>query len=151
VVIVEDIIWRGTIQGEPASKANSRRVVTRKRSLTSMGQVVKRRRLAIIKSEKALAYVDAARWQLPVFDPLFQENVTAYLDIYYASHRPDLDESLVLDVLQDRIIKNDRQVRLKIVSWHLDKDNPRTVIALTPWVEEWVAEPSRFIMPDRAA
>jgi Holliday junction resolvase RusA-like endonuclease len=46
--------------------------------------------------------------------------------IFYASRRPDLDESLILDLLQDVAYVNDRQVKEKHIYWGLDKDNPRT-------------------------
>ena len=115
------IIWKGTIHGEPASKANSRRLV--------MFGV----RPASIKSKKALDYAVAAWAQLPVLDPLFKENVSIEIDIYYASRRPDLDESLILDVMQKRIYNNDRQVRTKHIYWHLDRANPRAEIVLRAW------------------
>lgn len=48
--------------------------------------------------------------------------------IYYASRRSDLDESLVLDLLQDYAYKNDRQVKEKHVKWGLDRSDPRVEI-----------------------
>ena len=45
--------------------------------------------------------------------------------IYYASRRPDLDESLILDLLQGLVYLNDRQVKERHVFWGLDKDKPR--------------------------
>ena len=48
--------------------------------------------------------------------------------IFYATRRPDLDESLILDLLQGVIYKNDRQVKEKHVYWGLDPANPRTEI-----------------------
>jgi predicted unusual protein kinase regulating ubiquinone biosynthesis (AarF/ABC1/UbiB family) len=39
-----------------------------------------------------------------------------------------LDESLILDLLQGVIYKNDRQVKEKHVYWGLDPANPRTEI-----------------------
>lgn len=48
------------------------------------------------------------------------------LHIWYASRRPDLDESLILDLLQGVIYENDRQVKEKHCYWHLDQNNPRT-------------------------
>ncbi len=52
------------------------------------------------------------------------------LTIYYATRRPDLDESLILDLLQGVAYRNDRQVRERHVFWGLDKDNPRTEIEI---------------------
>jgi len=45
--------------------------------------------------------------------------------IYYASRRPDLDESLILDLLQGLVYLNDRQVKERHVFWGLDPDRPR--------------------------
>lgn len=106
-----------TILGEPASKANSRQLVT------LYG------RPASIKSVKALDYVAAAIPQLKVqrLTP-FKGDVAVSMDIYYATRRPDLDESVILDVLQGFAYKNDRQVKEKLVRWHLDKTNPRAVV-----------------------
>ena len=72
----DKIIWASefTTKGEPASKANSRRLVA--------------------------------------------------IEIYYASRRPDLDESLILDAMEKRIYKNDRQVNEKHIYWNLSKDDP---------------------------
>ena len=39
--------------------------------------------------------------------------------IYYSSRRPDLDESLILDLMQGVIYKNDRQVKQKNIYWGL--------------------------------
>jgi Holliday junction resolvase RusA-like endonuclease len=52
--------------------------------------------------------------------------------IYYRTRRPDLDESLVLDLLQGRVYKNDRAVKLKYVEHGLSKDDPRVVMAIGP-------------------
>ena len=52
------------------------------------------------------------------------------MTIYYASRRPDLDESLVLDLLQGVTYLNDRQVKEKHIYWGLDKENPRCEISV---------------------
>ena len=54
------------------------------------------------------------------------------MTIFYASRRPDLDESVILDAMQDRIYKNDRQVKSKIIRWGLSKSNPRAEIKVRP-------------------
>ena len=56
-----------------------------------------------------------------------------FCHIYYASRRPDLDESLIMDLLQDVAYKNDRQVKAKIILHGLDKDNPRAEIRLVQY------------------
>lgn len=119
------------ILGEPASKANSRKVV----------EIAGVSRLA--KSAKALAYEkDALRQIPPVHRVRLAGPVRVTIRIFYASERPDLDESLILDVLQDRysgkapnrilvqagVYQNDRQVREKHVYHAIDRKNPRTEI-----------------------
>jgi hypothetical protein len=106
-----------TILGEPASKSNSRRLVR-------FGGLSR-----LIKSEKALTYTDAFKQQTAQlgYEP-FTEDVVVIMRIYYASRRPDLDESLILDLLQGVTYLNDRQVKEKHIYWGLDKENPRTEI-----------------------
>lgn len=111
---------RLTIQGQPCSKANSRRLVTN------------RGRPMVIKSKKALAYEAAVRQQVPVMTPLMAGELAVYIDIYYASERPDLDESIILDALQKRVYANDRQIREKHVRHFIDKDQPRVEMVIEP-------------------
>lgn len=124
-----------TILGEAASKANSRKAVT------IAG------RPSFIKGEKALAFEKNALKQIP---PAARQRlagpVSVTLRMFYATERPDLDESLVLDILQDRYAKgamgrtlvqhgvyqNDRQVREKHVFHGIDKRNPRVEIVVEP-------------------
>ena len=54
------------------------------------------------------------------------------MKIYYKTRRPDLDESLILDLLQGKIYKNDRSIKLKYVLHGLDKEEPRTVLIVGP-------------------
>ena len=120
----DSTIWNGTqalvwiIRGEPASKANSRRVV-------KIGNMSR-----LIKSAKALSYSEAFKLQARPVSPLIENDVRVTMHIFYASRRPDLDESLILDLLQGVLYVNDRQVKEKHVYWGLDKDNPRTEILL---------------------
>lgn len=72
--------------------------------------------------------------------------VRATISIFYASERPDLDESVVLDVLQAKfetqngkrvlvrkgVYLNDRQVREKHVFHGIDKANPRAEVVIEP-------------------
>jgi Holliday junction resolvase RusA-like endonuclease len=132
-----------TILGEPASKANSRKIVT----IAD--------RPASIKSEKALNFERNALRQIP---PIARQQLTGALRvtlrIFYASQRPDLDESIVLDVLQNRyksfgtgksrkreliqkgVYVNDRQVREKHVYHAIDKANPRVEVLIEPLENE---------------
>lgn len=130
------ILIRLTILGEPASKANSRREAVNPRT----GQ------RSIIKSKKALNYRDAALQQIP---PHARQQLAGAIRIdiriYYASRRPDLDESLILDILQDQytniagmrvicqrgVYINDRQVKEKHIYHRIDKRNPRVELQIT--------------------
>lgn len=107
-----------TIEGEPASKANSRKLVTI------------RGRPAFIKSQKARDYGEAFKLQCPKINPLMTGDLAVIMTIYYASRRPDLDESLILDLMQGLIYENDRQVKERHTHWGLDKTNPRAVITV---------------------
>lgn len=137
-----------TLLGQPMSKANSRQLVPRGR------------RMVPIKSKEALAYERDALKQIPPAARLsLTGRIRMRLVIYYATELPDLDESLILDVLQDRtklvthdlsgkkervliqrgIYKNDRQVRERHVYHRIDKKNPRaeiTIVALEPQQNE---------------
>ena len=123
-----------TVFGEPASKANSRKLVTI------------RGKPAFIKSEKARNYENIFAPQCPQLDPIIEDDVRVYIKIFYASRRPDLDESVILDcmqsvtakyphskeryVIRNNIYKNDRQVKEKHIVWALDKENPRAEIGV---------------------
>jgi Holliday junction resolvase RusA-like endonuclease len=106
------------LQGEPASKANSRRLVTIR------GQA------RLIKSQKALDYVAAVKRTYPPLSPLLEGDLRMTADVYYASRRPDLDVSLILDALEGIAYRNDRQVREMHLYHHLDRENPRAEITL---------------------
>ena len=123
------------IYGEPASKANSRQLVR-------FGD-----RPAIIKSQKARNYETDARRQIPAsIRSNYAGKVAVDIHIFYASERPDLDESVILDVLQARferqagervctwpgVYLNDRQVREKHVYHAIDKRQPRARIVVRP-------------------
>ena len=106
------------IFGEPASKANSRRVVR-------YGGMSR-----LIKSAKALSYSDAFKQQCGKLPTLMTGDLRVTLHIFYASRRPDLDESLILDLMQGLIYENDRQVKERHCYWGLDPDNPRSEIII---------------------
>lgn len=124
-----------TILGQPYSKANSRRLVTL------------RGRAASIKSAQALNYAREALMQIPPAARRRLEGpVCVTMTIWYATQIPDLDESLVLDVLQDQwhgkgrdrfllqpgVYRNDRQVREKHIYHRIDRANPRCDIVVEP-------------------
>ena len=106
------------IFGEPASKANSRKMVY------IHGKPM------FIKSEKALSYTKMFKQQC-VLSPSqkIMDDVVVTIRIWYASRRPDLDESLILDLLQGVAYENDRQVKEKHIYWMgVSKENPRCEI-----------------------
>jgi Holliday junction resolvase RusA-like endonuclease len=111
---VDKSIITFTILGEPASKSNSRRWTGRR----------------LIKSIKALNYSDMFKQQCPVLDPLMDGDLRVTMKIWYASRRPDLDASLIFDLMQDCIYKNDRAVKEQHLYWGLDKNNPRAEITV---------------------
>lgn len=131
-----------TILGEPASKANSR--IPRPMGRGDNGKP----RIMLIKSKKALNYErDALRQIPPACRVRLSGPVRITMRVFYASERPDLDESVILDVLQDRYAKrkdgerelvqkgvyqNDRQVREKHVFHAIDRANPRAEIEVEP-------------------
>lgn len=83
-----------------------------------------------IKSEKALAYAESFKRQAIAAGIFFaEEDVVVTIRIWYASRRPDLDESLILDLLQGVAYANDRQVKEKHIYWMgVDKNEPRCEI-----------------------
>lgn len=107
-------VW--VIHGEPASKSNSRKVVR----IAGMSR--------LIKSQKALTYSEVFKSQAEPLKNLIEGDVRVTMFIHYASRRPDLDESLILDLLQGVAYLNDRQVKEKHIYWHLDKADPRAEI-----------------------
>jgi hypothetical protein len=131
------------ILGQPASKANSRELAT-------VGPKDKRR-MIFRKSDVALEYEELALKQIP---PKYRLQLTCKLAmelrIFYANEQSDLDESIVLDVLQNRtrlvpipgsdkkqrvlvqagVYVNDRQVRERHVYHGIDAKNPRTELRI---------------------
>ena len=107
-----------TVYGQPCSKANSRRLV-------KFGE-----KPAFIKSKKALEYEKDFKKQCPKLDKLIEGDVEVTIVIWYESRRPDLDESIILDCMQNAIYKNDRQVKIKHIYWQLSVLNPRAKIVV---------------------
>jgi Holliday junction resolvase RusA-like endonuclease len=106
------------IFGEPASKANSRKMVR-------FGNMPR-----LIKSDKARAYAVAFQQQCKSITPLMSGDLRVTMWIYYASRRPDLDDSLILDLMQGLIYENDRQVKERHLYWGLDPERPRAEIII---------------------
>lgn len=145
-----------TIFGQPYSKSN-RRKVARHRYRDDTGTIQTRPRL--IKSKEALDYERAAREQIPVeCRKRLVGPVRVTMTIYYTSQRPDLDESVILDVLQDRyavrktetgkkrrelvqegVYRNDRAVWDKHITKGFDRANPRAEIVVEPMTAQQIA------------
>jgi Holliday junction resolvase RusA-like endonuclease len=140
MAVPEDAV-RFTIRGEAASKANSRNIVTIKGRPSS------------IKSKKALSFEASAMLQIPAdARRMFAGLVGVELRMHYRTMQPDLDESIVLDVLQAKfsaVVKdqprtlqrrgvyvNDRQVWHKRVTRGLDPADPRIEVAVWPLSQE---------------
>ena len=141
-----------TIFGEPASSKNSRKQA-------SVGKPGAKRTIWI-KSEKARDYEHDALRQIPPAARLqLQGPVRITLRIWYATERPDLDEALILDILQNRfkgkaparqliqngVYCNDRQIKEKHVYWGKDPVAPRTEVVVeamdVPQAELFLLEP----------
>jgi Holliday junction resolvase RusA-like endonuclease len=142
-----------TILGQPCSKANSRKIVT-------LAKGKEHERTAVVKSKEALQYErDALRQIPPAFRLRLEGPVAVTIRIFYASERPDLDASLILDCLQDRwgrisekgvngvrdqgrcllqagVFRNDRQCRELHLYHGVDRANPRAEITVQPLVAQ---------------
>lgn len=129
-----------TIYGQPYSKANSRRLV-----MIPDGKGGKR--ASFVKAKEALAYErDALKQIPPVHRVRLEGPVRLTARLFYATERPDLDASLIRDILQDRFAKdkksgervlvqngvyrNDRQVREEHYYWGKDAANPRAELEI---------------------
>lgn len=113
---------QGTIQGKLVSKANSRMAVPGR---TKTGKAFTR----FIKSQSALDFEQSALWQLKKIvgrqKPLSGE-LGLEATVYYESRRPDLDVSLLMDVLEHAgVYDNDRQLHEICTYKKYDKENPR--------------------------
>ena len=125
----KEILFEATILGEPASKSNSRRIVR-------IGK-----RIKVIKSKKALCYLNSFEEQLSVLkqvdrNNLLEGDLSVYVDVWYKTRRPDLDIELIKDGMQGWVYKNDRQVREQHSKWHKDSDHPRCLIRIVIYEDE---------------
>lgn len=117
------------ILAEPASKANSRKLVTMKRGRGS----ARRKMPTLIKSAKARTFMYIAQLAARAAykgKPL-EGRLRVAVTICYTSLLPDLDESVVLDAMQGIVYVNDRQiVERHCTRWHGSR----------PWVQVTVEE-----------
>jgi len=107
------------INGELCSKSNSRRIVLRGKHPR------------VIKSQKALDYEYSSSMQIRSqlgAHRTFEGYVSLEIHVWYASKRPDLDISLIQDILEHNgVYKNDRQVVEIHAFKYWDKENPRVL------------------------
>ena len=108
------------ISGDLMSKSNSRIMTHRNGSPR------------LIKKQKALEYIDSSILQLKSqlrSHRTFTEPVYLHIIVYYSSKRPDLDISLIQDILEKvGVYKNDRLVYEIKAYKKFDKNNPRCEI-----------------------
>jgi Holliday junction resolvase RusA-like endonuclease len=132
-----------SIKGQPPRKSNSRRIVTNRGTGAPM----------VVKSRQALAWQEAAAWQIPAEarrkvggrdQPL---RITFF--VRYASRRPDLSTELILDVLQrNNVIADDRYVFEKVEYKQIDKENPGVDVIITATEEHTLTAEQRKAIID---
>ena len=118
--------WSQLISGEPASKSNQRRIVL------INGKV------RVIKSAKALAYAKFFASQVePPREPI-DGDVELGVIVWYRTRRPDLDVSLLMDLLQaNHVILNDRQIKICKAYHQIDRKNPRSLLRVRRLPEDF--------------
>lgn len=156
-----------TILGEPASKANSRQLVSMNRFSKKKNAMVKMP--AVIKSAKARDYEhDALRQIPPEARQMIEGPCRITIHVFYMTERPDLDPSVILDCLQARyktvkgklekigdgqyvhgeservlvqrgVVVSDRQFREQHFYHAIDKTNPRAEIEIEPMQAQQIA------------
>ena len=138
--------WTATIPGDPCSKANSRRIITTGRHPRS------------IKSREGMRYEDMVNAFLVEYGPqrLLAGPLEVWAEIYYASWRKDLDESILLDSMQVQpsrvrrglihgaVYENDRCIVHKDIWRGIDRHYPRVTITVTE-----IDLPPECVEPDR--
>lgn len=115
------------VSGQVPSKSNLYRIVT----INGHG--------ALAKTSASKAYEQAFFLQCPVRDLGLKERFRLDIDVYYASDRPDLDNSLkaILDCLQAcKAIDNDRHCVEIHARKLVDKTAPRCEITITTYGTE---------------
>lgn len=113
------------IPGQPPRKSNSRRIVTNRRTGKPM----------LIKSEEALAWLEAAQYFVPpdarhrVGGPDKPLRVTCW--VRYKTRRPDLSIELIKDFLEEAaVISNDRYIFEEHNYKEIDRENPGVTIEI---------------------
>lgn|SRR5574344_1188043 len=110
------------ILGHCPSKANTYKIIT----TCGHGSLCKTPKL---KEYEKSFYLQCDKYRNKMISGLFE----LYIDVYYESQRPDLDNALkiILDCLQGcKAIKNDRNCTKIIANKFIDKTNPRIEFTL---------------------
>jgi len=115
-----------SFEGQPPRKSNSRRIVRNKKT----------GRQLVIKSRKALQWMEDAGWQIPasskrkVGGPDQPLRIVFY--VRYRTRLADLSTELILDTLQKYgVIRDDRYVFEKAEQKIIDKENPGVDLVIT--------------------
>lgn len=115
-----------TLLGPIYAKGNRRRLVPNQR--TGKTHSIKSREAEAMVASYVLQLRVAWRNRPPLTEPV---RLTATL--YYQHPNCDLDESLVMDCLQQAgVLTNDRLIKEKHVVWRLDRARPRTECTVEP-------------------
>lgn len=105
------------ILGQTPSKANTYRIIT----IKGHGSLAK---TSALKAYEEKFYLQCGTYRNKKIDGFFE----LYVDVYFHSNQPDLDNSLkvILDCLQTcKAIKNDRNCVKIVANKFIDKLNPR--------------------------
>ena len=116
-----------TIYGQVPSKSNGYKIIT----ISGHSSLAKTKAL---KDYERKFYL-----QCPLRGEEIAEPFAIYMDVYYNSNRPDLDNSfkIVLDCLQlCKAIKNDRYCFEIHARKLVDKVNPRLELSITKLIDE---------------
>lgn len=102
-----------------------------------------RGRPMLIKSNEAQLYEQSAILQIKTqlgSHTAFEEPVVLEVHVWYENKRPDLDVSLLQDILEKAgVYKNDRLVHEIHAFKYFDKDNPRVLVRVHLLGEESVS------------
>lgn len=123
--------WNGrpialTILGQPVSMKNDYVIAFSR----------KQNRYFLAPGKKVKGYARDFSKQALCLSPLIECEVSVTMRLFYASRRSDLNEDQILDLLQKRVYRNDRQVWEKHVYKAIDKANPRAEIIVAPILGE---------------
>lgn len=130
-----------SIQGQPPRKSNSRRIVRNKKTGKPL----------MIKSRKALGWLEAAAWQIPeeakrkVGSP--DQPLRIEFFVRYETRMPDLSTELILDMLQKNgVIRDDRYVFEKIEHKIIDREDPGVDLVITATEEHNLTQDQRKVI-----